>query len=666
MTAESSEAEGIRELETSMRYRVFLALCLATLPWVPAAPRAQSAIRHPFRIDDWAALRPATPVAVSADGASALYHIDAGSASGPTQKEWRLIAPDGTRARTLALPEHFTPFGFTRQGALYGGYTVDKRQQLALVPVTDAASLTLSQIILLPSGIAGAVLSPDGARFAILASPKPPDDRDGVHTVVEADRTSLYVVNVDGTGGSWWCPALTDIAAGPLSGGALAWSADSSSIAVLSQTPKIGFHDTRSMIDVCSVSGARHVTDIPNAASGIAWMNGGADLAFLSTTNHVLTPDHVWTVPAAGGTPTDRTPALAGSALSLVGDPHGRVWVVLARGVHREVDLFDRGALAPAFRWPEGSLGGLPVFSGLAGAPDQLVFGVGDPMHSSDLAVPAGATLKKITTHGSEGLATVDLGPVRTVRWKSKEGIALEGIATFPAGYQADRRYPFLVLPHGGPESNDTLTLDAFPRIIAGLGYVVLQPEYRGSTGYGADFLEAIYQHFGDRAYRDVDSATDFAIAQGWADPNRLAIFGWSAGGFMTSWTVTQTSRYRAAIEGAGITDWASFMWTSDVQQWDYDGRWPDRDPQVFQQFSAVMHAEKVTTPLLVLHGEADARVPAYQGREFFEALAAHGKTTRMVTYPGSGHFPSAWEQRRDVFREIANWLTRHNPAGGS
>jgi dipeptidyl aminopeptidase/acylaminoacyl peptidase len=206
------------------------------------------------------------------------------------------------------------------------------------------------------------------------------------------------------------------------------------------------------------------------------------------------------------------------------------------------------------------------------------------------------------------------------------------------------------------------LRLDIFSRSIAGMGYIVLQPEYRGSTGYGSEFLGAIYQHFGDRAYRDVDSATDYAVSQGWADPNRLAIFGWSAGGFMTSWTVTQTHRYKAAIEGAGITDWASFMWTSDLQQIDYDARWPDKDPDAFLKFSAVMHSEDVTTPLLILHGDADQRVPTYQGRELFEVLAARGKTTRMVTYPGSPHFPRVWEQRQDVFREIAAWLAKYNP----
>jgi dipeptidyl aminopeptidase/acylaminoacyl peptidase len=174
--------------------------------------------------------------------------------------------------------------------------------------------------------------------------------------------------------------------------------------------------------------------------------------------------------------------------------------------------------------------------------------------------------------------------------------------------------------------------------------------------------MQSIYQHFGDRAYEDVDSATDFAIAQGWADPNRLAIFGWSAGGFMTSWTVTQTGRYKAAIEGAGITDWEPFLWTSDVPQTDYDARWTDENPEAFRKFSAVYYASKVTTPLLILHGEADARVPYFQGVEYFAILAARGKTVRMVSYPGSGHFPSQWEQRINVFEEVGDWLKKYNP----
>ena len=503
------------------------------------------------------------------------------------------------------------------------------------------------------------------------ADPRDPDPMDAVRHVQEPGETSLYVVNADGTGGAWWCKDLKYISGTLTVGGgasAAAWSADSQSLAVLEQVPRIGHHEVGSMINTCSESGSRHVADIPNSVNGIAWANREKDIAFLSTKSLVLTPEHVWTVPAAGGTAEDRTPDLKATAVQLAGDAKGRIWVLVDRGVQTEVDEFRDGGLKTEFKWADGTVGP-PVQSEYAGsaanagsgADALMVTSIAEPTHTSNVAVVQDDRLRKITHEGDDQMANFALGPVKVVQWKSKEGIALEGIATFPAGYEKGRKYPFLVLPHGGPEANDELVFDPFARIIAGAGYVVLQPEYRGSTGYGADFLAAIYQHFGDRAYADVDSATDFAIAQGWADPNRLAIFGWSAGGFMTSWTVTQTHRYKAAIEGAGITDWAPFLWTSDISQVDYDARWTDEDPEAFRKFSAVDFAKNVTTPLLILHGEADQRVPTFQGTEYFQILAARGKTVRMVTYPGSPHFPMLWEQRLDVMKELTDWLATYN-----
>jgi len=287
------------------------------------------------------------------------------------------------------------------------------------------------------------------------------------------------------------------------------------------------------------------------------------------------------------------------------------------KGTSVEVYSYKGGKVEAAYAWPSGSAYSPPAFSEFASSPEALAFTVADPMHTNNVAVAREAGLQKITHEGDDQVGKVDLGQVSVVNWTAKDGTNLEGIVTFPSNYAAGKKYPFLVLPHGGPESNDSLRFDTFSRSIAGMGYVVMQPQYRGSTGYGSEFLQAIYQHFGDRAYADVDSSTDFAVAQGWADPDRLAMFGWSAGGFMTSWTVTQTHRYRAAIEGAGITDWLSFIPTSDIAQVDYDMRWQEKDPAPFLQFSAVMHADQVTTPLLILHGEADLRVPALQGVNF-------------------------------------------------
>jgi dipeptidyl aminopeptidase/acylaminoacyl peptidase len=616
--------------------------------------------RHPFWVDDAANLHSAAAVAVSPDGKSILYRVRFGGAKGPDNTEWRLVATTGGEPRHLTLPDKFHPAGFTRDGSLYGLFDVNHMPQLATLPLAPpntpaAAAATPVPLTALPRGVHSAVISPDGARFAILADARLPDPLADVHTVIEAEPTSLYVVGADGTSGGWWCPALNNITE-------IAWAHDASSVAVLSATPKIGFHSIRSFIDVCTATATRRVTTIENSAGGIGWINGDKDLVFLSTTTLVLTPDHVWTVAASGGTPVDRTPKLNGSALQLSVDVKGNAWALVAHGVKSDVEAFENNSLTPTYSWPDGTINNGPIESQIASAPEVRVFNVTDPQHASNIVVAYDHSLQKITNEGDEQLSKVALGEVRAVRWTSKEGIALEGIVTFPSNYQPGTAYPFLVMPHGGPEANDSLRFDWFSRVIAGMGYVVLQPQYRGSTGYGSEFLAAIYQHFGDRAYRDVDSATDFAVAQGWADPNRLAIFGWSAGGFMTSWTVTQTHRYKAAIEGAGITDWLSFMWTSDVQQFDYDARWPDKDPEAFNGFSAAMHSEGVTTPLLVLHGAADERVPTYQGREFFEVLAARGKTTRMVTYPGSPHFPTVWEQRQDVFREIGAWLAKYNP----
>lgn len=623
---------------------VFLALAIHTA----ALPD-----QHPFSWDDYAALRSARAISVSPDGKTVLYEVSFDGDKGPTKHEWRLIDTSGENTRKLTLPEAFEPSGFTKDGAaLFGFYEVDRKRQLGIVPLSGAAP---TRIIALTNGVRQISISPDGNRFAITADPRPIDPLADVRHVIENDVASIYVASEGGSGGSWWCSDLKDVAA-------LAWSADSSQLAVVTQFQKIGHHDVRSFLWVCSSSGAHQVAEIPNAVSGIAWANSGKDLAFASTTTDVLTPDHLWTVPASGGAPQDQTPKLDGSITTVSNDPHGTVWVEMHKGTIIEICSYRDRKLSRAYHWPGGILYSAPVDSYFASSSEVLAFTVGDPTHSPNVAVVRGGDLQKITHEGDDTLAKTALGEVRVVNWTAKDGTKLEGILTLPANYEAGKHYPFLVFPHGGPEANDTLDFDFPSRIIAGYGYVVLQPEYRGSTGYGTEFLQAIYQHFGDRAYTDVDSATDFAISQGWADPNRLALFGWSAGGFMTSWTVTQTHRYKAGIEGAGITDWLSFIPTSDISQVDYDMRLQEKDSTAFLKFSAVMFADQVTTPLLILHGEADIRVPTFQGREFFVLLAERGKIVRMVTYPGSPHFPELAEQRYNIFTELKFWLDKYNP----
>ncbi len=622
---------------------------------------AQSPASHAPTADDVVTLREARAVAVSPDGKLVLYVVQHFDLSGPAQYEWHTIDPAGTHDQKLNVPDSFNPTGFMPDGqSLFGTYRIAGSRSVAIVPLGDllaranADTLKPSRIFSISSDVHTPVISPDGKRFAILADPESKDSLASVHTVVENGEQGLYVLGVDGSDGSWWCPTLNHV-------DQVSWTPDGSRLVVVSGTPRYGHHEAHSTIDLCGREGVKRVADVGAPTSGLAWADGGRTIVFASTTTDVLTPDHVWSVSIDGGQPVDRTPRLAGSAVGVNSDAHGNVWVEMHKGVVVEIDQFHNGQLTPAYRWPDGIVGGLPRFSPYPQSTPALAFTVGDPTHAANVAVSRGDQLARITHEGEDALSHLALGDVRVVSWTASDGTHLEGILTFPAGYRTGTKAPFLVLPHGGPEGNDALEFDMFSRFVAGQGYVVLQPEYRGSTGYGSEFLNAIYQHFGDRAYSDVNSATDYAVAQGWADSNHLAIFGWSAGGFMTAWTVTQTHRYRAAIEGAGITDWLSFIPTSDIAQVDYDARLQEKDPTPFLKFSAVMYADRVTTPLLILHGAADPRVPTFQGREFYVLLAERGKTVRMVTYPGSPHFPVLAEQRRDVFREVAAWLQKYD-----
>lgn len=310
-----------------------------------AAGQATVPAKHPFSAKDFALLHSAQATAVSPEGVI-LYTVTFGGERGPSHDEWWTIGADGAHARKLDLPEGFSPMGFSRDGqSLYGGWKVNNLLQLAVFRLQDGKAAPVpSTVVLLPRGIESAVPTPQGTQFAIVADPRPPDPLDEVRHVQESDESSLYVVNADGTGGGWWCSDLKHVSSGAESdaAGALAWSADGKSLAVLSEVPRIGHHEVGTEIDLCSASGDHRVAHIGNSVAGIAWTNGGRDLAFLSTKSAVLTPEHVWTVPVAGGDAEDRTPTLDGTAMDLAGDARGHVWVVMERGVRNEVDEYRR------------------------------------------------------------------------------------------------------------------------------------------------------------------------------------------------------------------------------------------------------------------------------------------------------------------------------------
>jgi dipeptidyl aminopeptidase/acylaminoacyl peptidase len=263
---------------------------------------------------------------------------------------------------------------------------------------------------------------------------------------------------------------------------------------------------------------------------------------------------------------------------------------------------------------------------------------------------------------------TTTWGKADTIEW-TNDHFSIQGWLIPPAKLESGKKYPMVVLIHGGPSS---VTTPEWPAgfgmsraIIAALssrGYYVLLPNPRGSYGQGEDFTRANVKDFGGGDLRDTLAGIDAAIAKYPIDSARLGVTGWSYGGFMTMWTVTQTNRFRGAVAGAGIANWQSYYGQNLIDQWmiPFFGASVYDDPGAYQRSSPIDHIKKVKTPTLVIVGEHDAECPAPQSYEFWHALRTLGVPTQLVVYPGEGHMFVKPENQADRLDQTVAWFDKY------
>ncbi len=271
-------------------------------------------------------------------------------------------------------------------------------------------------------------------------------------------------------------------------------------------------------------------------------------------------------------------------------------------------------------------------------------------------------------SQANSDLPKLPVGKTEVVKWKSKDGMSIEGLLTYPPNYQAGTKVPLLLVIHGGPAGVFTQTYPAGSRSVYPLatfvskGYAILRPNPRGSSGYGKEFRFANVKDWGGGDYQDLMTGVDHVIAMGVADPERLGVMGWSYGGFMTSWIVTQTNRFKAASVGAGVTNLMSFIGTADIPSFipDYFGAQPWEDLETYRAHSAMFNMKGVVTPTLVQHGEADERVPISQGYEFYNALKVQKVPTRMIVLPRMPHGPNEPKMALKAKQSNLEWFEKY------
>ncbi len=280
---------------------------------------------------------------------------------------------------------------------------------------------------------------------------------------------------------------------------------------------------------------------------------------------------------------------------------------------------------------------------------------------------PGTKTLKPITNH-NKALEAVQFARQETIHWFADDSLYIAGVLTYPIDYREGIQYPLLLQIHGGPEGVSldgwTTTTSTPIQLLAQNGFMVLQPNYRGSGGRGVEFSKADHEDLGGLEFDDILAGVNYLIDQSIVDPDRLGTGGWSYGGYLSAWAATRHSdRFKAAMVGAGISNWISFTGTTDIPiemsvvHWD---SWWFDEPQLHWDRSPLAHINKAQTPTLVIHGQKDDRVHPEQGLELYQALRIKGVDTRLVLYPRQPHGLKERAHRLDYMNRLVAWFNKY------
>jgi dipeptidyl aminopeptidase/acylaminoacyl peptidase len=279
----------------------------------------------------------------------------------------------------------------------------------------------------------------------------------------------------------------------------------------------------------------------------------------------------------------------------------------------------------------------------------------------------SGGPLTRITHVNDEFMAKIKYVTPEYVKFRSKDGTMVAGYLYKPLDYVAGKKYPTLLHPHGGPVGAYYGEFDHFSQLIAANGYVVLEPNPRGSSGYGQDFCKAIFADWGNKDYQDDMAMVDYAVAQGVADPDKLGVGGWSYGGISTDFIIAQTTRFKGAISGAGSAFLAAF-YGHDQYILDYDVElghpWENRS--TWDKVSPFYRVANITTPTLFMGGDIDWNVPILGGEAMYEALKSLGRETELVVYPGEFHGFKTPSHIKDRLERNLSWYAHYVKADGT
>ena len=546
----------------------------------------------------------------------------------------------------------------------------DKRQIYVINPQGGEAEAITS----LEDGVSSFAWSPDGRTIAYTATepkPAPIKDREkkyGEFQVVEQDHRMTHLFAIDVA-----TRVTRTLTSGAFTVGSFSWSPDGKSIAFdhrVNPELKNGGSADISVVSVADASVRKLVTqDGPD--TNPMWSPDGSRIAFMTAMANpefFYTNSLIATIPAAGGTPTVLSSAFDEDPQIVGWKPSGLFFAAAARTYAYLYKLDPQSKAITKVPAPDQT-----VNSGFSLSKDGQAIASMRSDAKSMAEIYIGS--KKLTDMNAQTASWTTSG-LEVVSWKSQDGAAIEGILHKPVDFDPSKKYPLLVVIHGGPTGISRavpFTSTIYPiDVWVPRGVLVLEPNYRGSAGYGEKFRALNVRNLGVGDAWDVLSGVDSLIAKGIVDPARVGTMGWSQGGYISAFLATHdAARFKAISVGAGISDWMTYYVNTDITPFtrQYLKATPWDDPEIYAKTSPITYIKQAKTPTLIQHGATDQRVPLPNAFELYHGLQDNHVPTRLIVYQGFagvGHGPSKPKSNRATMDHNIEWFDQYMFGGSS
>ncbi len=668
----------------SSRWLSFVLLAAALLASRPAAAQSRQ-----IELNDFAKITTVSDPQISPDGKAIVFVV-----ARPNLDQDRIdrelvlidIATGTQRVLTYerkgAGSPRWSPTGDRLAFVAADGSAKDAKPQVFILPMSSGEARKITDA---PNGIEQFAWRPNGQDIAYVTSDEPEDKKeiekhhdafevgDNDFLATEAALPShIWILPAEGgkakrlTSGAWSLPksAPPSPPASPIS-----WSADGKWLLFTRQEhPHQGDADLTTLQVLNVETGeTRKLTKHEKFESFGLFSPDGARVAYwYPREDDPNNENEIFVTQTAGGDGSDATRSIDRDLQRVLWMPDGNSLLV---GGHdgTQTSLWLQPLSGAAKKLPLGDIS--PTWSfwvdAFVGHKGEIAFTGITPTHPSELYFMATAndTPRRLTDFNHE-MASLALGKAERFEWKGPDGFQEDGVLFYPPDFQKDRKYPLVLIIHGGPTASTTTQFSFLPQLMTTHGYVVFSPNYRGSDNLGNAYQRAIWNDAGDGPGRDVIAGIDALKKRGFIDTNKIGVTGWSYGGYMTSWLIGHYQIWKAAMAGAPVTDLYDEYNLADGNvsaRYSFKGSpYVGENLKDYRAQSPITYAAQMKTPTLIMHDTGDARVTITQGYSLYHALKDNGVPVKFIAYPVAGHFPGDPVRAMDVDRRWVEWMDQY------